>query len=99
MSTHLVECPFCRGRIEVDAHGKVVGQWEAKKKAAGGDSLKDAFEKLKSDKERREKYTFESAQESIERKKRESDEKFRQELERIKRDKDVTPPERPFDFD
>jgi hypothetical protein len=99
MATHLVECPHCRGRIEVEAAtGKVVGKWEPKKASSSGDPLKDAFDKLKADDERR-KTLFESAKKENERRKREADEKFEKEKERIKREKDVTRPPNPFDLD
>jgi hypothetical protein len=99
MSTHLVECPFCRGRLEVDAgSGKVVNKWDAKKKSASGDSMKDAFEKLKADQEKRKNF-FETAKEELERRKREADEKFEREKERINREGDVSRPPNPFDLD
>ena len=96
--TLLVECPFCHGKLEVEREsGKVVGKWEAQK-GGSGDKMKDAIERMKAEKAKRDKF-FENAAQEMDRRKKEANDKFEQEKERLKKEGDVSRPPNPFDLD
>lgn len=96
--TIYVDCPCCGTRIEADSeHGKVVQHWE-KTKSASGDSLKDALDRMKQEKEKRNQY-FASAKDVLEEQKKKTREKFEKEKERVRKEGDSAPPPRPFDWD
>lgn len=97
--TFLIDCPICKGRIEVDRRtGKVLRHWEKPVVKEGGDPMKDAFKKMKDDKSRLDSY-FSNAGKSLEDKKKELDEKFEAEKKRIKESGDTSKPENPWDLD
>ncbi len=97
--TFLIDCPICKGRIEVDKKsGLVLRHWEKPETKAGGDPMQDAFKKMKEDKSRLESY-FTNAGKSMEDKKKELEEKFEKEKKRIKDSGDTSRPINPMDLD
>lgn len=84
--THLVECPLCRGTLEVEAQtGKVVGKWEKRdKNKPTEERFKDALEKEKETKNRLGEY-FQSAQSQMDEKKKKAEEIFKKNLEKFKK--------------
>lgn len=99
--TLYVDCPCCGARLEaLRQNGKVVQHWAKPPKASkeGGDLLKEAAERLKAEKEKREKY-LSGAKEILEQEKRKALEKFEQERRRIVEEGDNSRPPNPFDLD
>jgi len=97
--TFLIDCPICKGRIEVDKKtGRVLRHWEKPGTKADGDPMKDAFKKMKEDKSRLDSY-FTNAGKSLEDKKKELEEKFEKEKKRIKDSGDTSRPINPMDLD
>lgn len=99
--TIYVDCPCCGARIEARREdGRVVQHWAKPKKPARstGDPLKDALEKLKADKERREKYLADPNA-VLEEQKRKARERFEAEKKRVAEEGDTSRPPSPFDYD
>jgi hypothetical protein len=97
--TFLIDCPVCKGRIEVDRKtGKVLRHWEKPQVKEGGDPMQEAFKKMKADKSRLDDY-FNNAGKSMEEKKKELEEKFKQEKKRIEESGDTSKPINPMDLD
>lgn len=93
-----IECPCCHELLEVDSlSGKILSRKKPSQKAPG-DRFKEALEKLKTEKEKREKY-FSGAKQGMEEQKKKAKEWFEKEKERIEKEGDDTPPPRPFDWD
>ena len=79
--TYLIDCPICKARIEVEKKtGKVLRHWEKPAVKEGGGQMREALEKIKSDKSRLDDY-FSKAQGELEQKKKELSEKFEKEKE------------------
>ncbi|MBI2070073.1 MAG: hypothetical protein HYT79_05665 [Elusimicrobia bacterium] len=98
--THLVDCPFCKGTLEVDAgSGKVVNKWEGgRKDKPAGERFSEAVQKLEEGKKKRDEF-FSSAAERLKEKKKKTDDLFGEQLKKVKEEGLEGPPERPFDFD
>lgn len=98
--TIYVDCPCCGARMEVRREdGRVMQHWsKTYNKKSGGDPIKEAQEKLKSEKDRLSKYLA-GANEILEKQKRDALEKFEREKRRVNEEGDNTPPPSPFGFD
>lgn len=97
--TFLIDCPVCKGRIEVDKKtGKVLRHWEKPVVKEGADPMQEAFKKMKADKSRLEDY-FTNAGKSMEDKKKELEGQFEREKKRIKDSGDTSRPINPMDLD
>jgi predicted nuclease with TOPRIM domain len=95
----LIDCPMCKARIEVEKKtGKVLRHWEKPVTKEGSDQMKDALEKIKTDKSKLEDY-FSKAQGDMEKKKRELLDTFEKEAKRIKDSGDNSKPLNPMDLD
>ena len=97
--TYLIDCPICKARIEVEKKtGKVLRHWEKPAVKEGGDQMREALEKIKSDKSRLDDY-FSKAQGELEQKKKELSDKFEKEKKRIIDSGDRSRPVNPMDLD
>jgi hypothetical protein len=99
--TIYVDCPCCKARLEVRRDdGKIIQHWDkpVPKAKPGMDLLKEATEKLKADKEKRDRF-LDDAKSQLEGEKRRLQERFEREKKRVEEEGDKSPPPRPFDFD
>lgn len=98
--TIYIDCPFCKGMMEVDVQtGKIVQQWEKK---GEGDQDKDkmslAFKKLEEAKEKR-KDLFLKKKGELENQRKKILGQFEKDVERVKKEGVDETPLRPFDLD
>lgn len=99
--TIYVDCPCCNARIEARSEdGRVVQHWAKPKtgKPSSGDPLKDALEKLKADKEKRDRYMANPSA-ILEEQKRKARDRFEAEKKRVAEEGDTSRPPSPFDND
>lgn len=84
--SHLIECPFCRNTVEIEATtGRILGKWEKQdKNKPPEERFKDIFEKEKKTKERLSEY-FQGAQSQIQEKKKKADELFKEGLKKMQK--------------
>ncbi|MEK7287748.1 MAG: hypothetical protein AAB091_04235 [Elusimicrobiota bacterium] len=101
VKSHLIECPFCRGTLEVGADsGKVLQKWPSGRLQGGSpeERFGDALKKMDEAKKKREDY-FSNAASEMQDKKKKAQRLFEEQVKKIKKEGLETPPERPFDFD
>lgn len=98
--TIYINCPFCKGMMELDvANGKIVQSWEHGKETANeGDKIGAALKKLEEAKERR-KDLFSKRKEELEDQKKKIIGSFEKEVERAREEGVDEKPLRPFDLD
>jgi len=99
--TIYVECPHCRGMLEVEVEsGKVVNNWKHDEAPKSADErLKGALHKIEEDKKKR-KDLFESTRGQLNEKKKDAADAFQKEVEKMRKEgKPIEPLKRPIDLD
>ena len=99
--SHLLECPFCKGTLEVSADsGKILQKWPAGQLQGSSpqECFGDALKKMDEAKKKREDY-FSNAASQMQDKKKKAQKLFEEQVKKIKEEGLDKPPERPFDLD
>ncbi len=83
---HLVECPYCRATMEVEAaSGRVLNKWEKRNKSLPTEEkFKEALDQEKHGKDKLSQY-FQGAQSQMEQNKKKAEELFKENLKKIKK--------------
>ncbi len=95
-----VNCPFCKGLMEVEAaSGQVVQKWSPQERAQdSGDKMSSALKKLDDAKKKR-AGLFSQKKEELEENRKKVEDSFKSEVERVKKEGVKENPLRPFDLD
>ena len=97
--TVYVNCPFCKGMLEVDTeNGKVVRRFEAKEMPEGGDALSEGLKAFKEGEAERERM-FREAQEKERHKVERRERAFNEKKKEVEESGDVGRPPSPFDLE
>jgi hypothetical protein len=97
--TIYVDCPFCRGMMEIDLEsGTVINKWSHQERdQSGADKMSSALKKIEEGKKKRASL-FDKTKDELEGQKKKLEETFRQQVEKAKKE-GPKKPTTPFDFD
>lgn len=97
--TVYVNCPFCKGMLEVNAeNGKVVRRFEPKEIPEGGDALSEGLKAVKEGEAQRERM-FLDAREKEKHKLDRLEQAFKEKKREVEESGDVGRPPSPFDLE
>jgi len=97
--TVYVNCPFCRGMLEVNVeNGKVVRRFEPKEIPDGGDLLSEGLKAVRGGEAARERM-FQDAREKEKHKLDRIERAFREKKKEVEESGDIGRPESPFDLE
>jgi hypothetical protein len=91
--TIYVDCPYCKGMMEIDLEsGKVINKWSHEERNQdAGDKMSSALKKIEEGKKKR-ATLFDKTKDGLEEQRKKLEESFRQQVEKAKKEK----PEKPF---
>jgi uncharacterized protein YpuA (DUF1002 family) len=98
--TIYVNCPFCKGMMEIDTEsGELINKWSHEERSQGAeDKMSSALKKIEQDKKKR-ATLFDKTKGELEGQKKKLEESFREQVERAKKEGTPEKPFRPFDLD